>query len=259
VPIQQSPSLLVAASRSAAAIATLSMLASPVLARTSGIAGYSGENGGLFCSNAGLGCHEANAGAQQPTVRFEGPNQVDPGAEITYRFVLTSQNPTVQIQAGLDVAASGGQLVVVAGQQTRMLQGEITHTGPKDLDANHEAAWEFIWRAPAAPGVYVLFGAGNNVNASATVEGDEANLTMLMVTVGSVLPTATPTATPIPAACAGDCNGDGTVAVNELVLGVTMALGTGSIGSCPALDMNGDHTIAVNELVSAVTKALNGC
>jgi hypothetical protein len=127
-------------------------------------------------------------------VRFEGPTQVDPGAEVTYRFVVHSEAPAVQIQAGLDVAASDGKLVVVAGQNTKLLQGEITHTGPKDIDQNAEASWQFIWQAPTTPGEYMLFGAGNSVDASGTVDDDDGNLTVLVVTVGTVVATATATA-----------------------------------------------------------------
>src|SRR5215470_13867297 len=63
------------------------LTASPAAARISGIVGYSGKNGGLYCSNAGFGCHSTLDSTRPPLVRFEGPTQVDPGAEVTYRFV----------------------------------------------------------------------------------------------------------------------------------------------------------------------------
>jgi hypothetical protein len=127
---------------------------------------------GLYCSNAGLGCHLI-AGATRPQVRFEGPAEVAPGASATYRFVVTSGAPAVQIQAGLDVAASGGTLIVVNGQQEKLLNGEITQTGPKDNDQAGEASWDFIWQAPSTPGEYVLFGAGISVNGDTTPSGDD--------------------------------------------------------------------------------------
>jgi hypothetical protein len=73
--------------------------------------------------------------------------------------------------------------------------------------------------------------------------------------------TPTPTSTPIPpaASCTGDCNDDGVVAVNELVLGVNIALGTTIVDDCLAMDANGDGVVAVNELVTAVNNALSGC
>lgn len=264
--------------RSAAGVAVLLLaaIAPPAGAMMTGITGFSGQqmkpdNTPLYCSNAGMGCHFTDSGTKAPLVRFDGPTQVDPGATATYTFTVTSENPTVQIQAGLDVAASAGILGALPGQQEQVLknfstmQGEITHTGPKDNDQNGEAAWQFTWQAPTTPGVYVLFGAGNSVDADTTVEGDEAAITTLMITVGSVAPTPTPspspapTATPDTIACAGDCNGDGQVTVNELVLSVNIALGSQPASACTAADSNGDGMVSINELIAAVTRALNGC
>jgi hypothetical protein len=233
----------------------------PAAARMTGIVGYSGQAGGLFCGNAGFGCHANGPGTTPPTVRFEGPLQVDPGAEVTYRFVLKSLAPADQFQAGFNVAASAGDLLVVSGQQEKLLtpiggqRQELTHTGPKDIDSNDEAAWEFTWRAPATPGEYVLFGAGNSVDGSTTVDGDAAALTMIMVAVGDVAPTPTPT----PSACAGDCNGNGSVAINELVSSVNISLGLAPVADCPACDTNHDGMVSVAELITAVNRALRGC
>jgi hypothetical protein len=259
----------------AIAVALLAAFAAPAAALMTGITGFSGQQTKtpgtpLYCSNAGMGCHFTDPGTKAPMVRFEGPTQVDPGAQATYTFIVTSENPTVQIQAGLDVAASGGTLGALLGQQEQALKNfstmdlEITHTGPKDNDQNGEAAWQFTWQAPTTPGVYVLFGAGNSVDGSTTQEGDEAAITTLMITVGDVAPTPSPTPTPAPtatpgSACAGDCNGDGQVTVNELILGVNIALGSQPASVCTAIDINGDGTVTINELIAAVTRALNGC
>jgi cysteine-rich repeat protein len=61
------------------------------------------------------------------------------------------------------------------------------------------------------------------------------------------------------AQCTGDCNGDGTVAINELITGVNIALGSTPVSSCPSFDVSGDGTVAINELIAAVNNALNGC
>jgi hypothetical protein len=66
-------------------------------------------------------------------------------------------------------------------------------------------------------------------------------------------------AVPASAVCVGDCGGDDEVAVNELVIGVGLALGGGSIAACPSLDMNGDGEVAIGELVTAVNNLLTGC
>jgi hypothetical protein len=88
-------------------------------------------------------------------------------------------------------------------------------------------------------------------------------------------PTGTPTATPEPASptpiptptatappetpCTGDCDGGGSVAVNELVLGVRILLGTAPLTECSPFDENQDGTVTVAELVAAVGNALSRC
>lgn len=71
-------------------------------------------------------------------------------------------------------------------------------------------------------------------------------------------PVTTATDTP-PRPCVGDCTGDGVVAVNELITGVTIALGLQSIDRCPTFDASGNGAVEVNELITAVVNALNGC
>lgn len=60
-------------------------------------------------------------------------------------------------------------------------------------------------------------------------------------------------------ACPGDCNGDGIVTINEVIQGVTIALGQSPVSICPQIDQNGDGLVTVGELVVAVTALLDGC
>jgi hypothetical protein len=62
-----------------------------------------------------------------------------------------------------------------------------------------------------------------------------------------------------PRLCAGDCGGDGRVAISELILGVSISLGTRSIDRCPAFDVNGDGSVFVAELISGVSNSLSRC
>lgn len=90
---------------------------------------------------------------------------------------------------------------------------------------------------------------------------DEANDTCL-TPFGTATPTITPggpTPTAVAQACAGDCNGNGIVAINELVLGVNVALNRQPVSACPAFDANRNGSVAVNELVAAVRNASSGC
>lgn len=72
-------------------------------------------------------------------------------------------------------------------------------------------------------------------------------------------------ASPAPAAegngshCAGDCNNSGSVTLDELVKGITIALGNAMIGACPAFDLDAGGTATVDELIKGVNAALSGC
>lgn len=65
--------------------------------------------------------------------------------------------------------------------------------------------------------------------------------------------------TVLAASCVGDCNADGSVTVDELLLGVNIALGSATVTSCSAVDTNGDGEVTIDELLAAVKAALNGC
>ena len=54
----------------------------------------------------------------------------------------------------------------------------------------------------------------------------------------------------------GDCNRDGRVVINELVLGVSIALNGSGIETCTAFDRDDDGAISISELVTGVNNAL---
>jgi hypothetical protein len=49
------------------------------------------------------------------------------------------------------------------------------------------------------------------------------------------------------------------VTVNELIIGVNIALDILPVSACRAMDVNGDGAVAVNELIQGVSNALEGC
>ena len=73
--------------------------------------------------------------------------------------------------------------------------------------------------------------------------------------------TNTPVLTPTLHAifCFGDCNGDSTVAINELIAAVNIALGNAPYHSCSNADADDDGAIRINDLIAAVNDALQGC
>lgn len=59
--------------------------------------------------------------------------------------------------------------------------------------------------------------------------------------------------------CVGDCGLDGSVTVDEIVIGLGIALGQGDLGSCAPFDRSRDNAVTVDEILAAVDAALNGC
>jgi hypothetical protein len=84
--------------------------------------------------------------------------------------------------------------------------------------------------------------------------------------LGCGTPTPTLVASPTPVAttppvqrCRGDCDGSTTVAIDELILGVNIALGLAPVSRCQAFDGDGTSTVSVDEVITAVAAALDGC
>ena len=236
-------------------------------------------------------CNECHSGGVRPDVALQVPDRVATGETVVLRFTVHAGSPAGRA-AGFNVAVEGGALVAIPGQGARVASGEITHSEPKDNDETRTAGWDFQWIAPATPGTYRLWGAGNSVNGNGQSSGDKADALVRRVDVvttaatetptataspvpptGTASPTATPsptgttpptstatpTVTPRPASCAGDCDGDGAVAINELVTAVGIALGGQPIAACASADQDGNGQVAINELIAAVNHALGAC
>jgi hypothetical protein len=154
-----------------------------------------------------------------------------------------------------------------------------------------DSAWESVLLTPSGrqelPGVprdamdLGLFGfdeAGRNLlftsreNLTGENPQHDEKLFVAVMPLGSdtPLPTFTPPPSPTPTPrtprptptlgpCYGDCNGDHAVRINELVLGVNIALDTRTLAQCPAFDCNGTGRVGVDCLIKAVNATLNGC
>ena len=59
--------------------------------------------------------------------------------------------------------------------------------------------------------------------------------------------------------CVGDCNGDREVQLNELILGVNLALGSAGETPCDAFDSDENGAVSVDELLLGVRSALLSC
>jgi parallel beta-helix repeat protein len=56
----------------------------------------------------------------------------------------------------------------------------------------------------------------------------------------------------------GDCNENGEVTIDELVLGLDIALDQASLIACRALDRNRDGAVGIDDLIAAIDAALSG-
>jgi hypothetical protein len=101
--------------------------------------------------------------------------------------------------------------------------------------------------ASAAPGTYPL-----TVSGVVLVDPEANELPGSQGVNGSIAVTEPP------AVCGGDCNGDGTVAINELVIGVSIVLGALPVDACPGFTGE-DATVDITDLIAAVNDALSGC
>src|SRR4029453_4583545 len=79
--------------------------------------------------------------------------------------------------------------------------------------------------------------------------GTQTVLLLALLLTPIVLPSASS------AQCMGDCDGSNTVAVNELVLGVNIALSLADVSECDTYDGG----VSVGKLGGAVNNSLNGC
>lgn len=134
--------------------------------------------------------------------------------------------------------------------------------------------------AAAVGGIFAALPEGAALQVGATTftvtyQGGDAELIAGILPTPTATPTAaetapgtTPTSTPtstsipttaIPGACLGDCDGDGVVGVHEIILGVSIALGTAEVSVCPPFDADGDGQVTVAALIAAVGNALDGC
>jgi hypothetical protein len=62
-----------------------------------------------------------------------------------------------------------------------------------------------------------------------------------------------------PAPCIGDCDRNDNVVVNEVVIGVNIALERAEVEMCTPFDRDGDGRVVVSELVTGVDNLLRGC
>lgn len=142
------------------AVAALSFF---LYASSTGITGVTQKNGD------GCKCHGGqNAGVN---VTINGPATLAAGA--TGDYAVTIQGGPLS-RAGTNIAVSAGTLSVIAGEGTKLVGGEITHTGPK-TPVSGVVTFSFKYTAPATAGAITMYANGNSVNFNGNNSGDQWN------------------------------------------------------------------------------------
>ncbi|WP_426755552.1 MXAN_6652 family MXYO-CTERM-anchored protein [Myxococcus sp. Y35] len=162
--------------RIAGVVAVSSLCASPAFATSTGVTGQTGKDGAT-CST----CHK---GGELPTVEFEGPTSLAPGATGQYAFIIRGGPAKT---GGVGIAVDSTEATLQAGEGTKKLGAELTHAQPRAF-TNNELRFPFTLVAPATDVTLTLFGAGNSSNADFHTDGDRAVATKLSVTVGKGTP-----------------------------------------------------------------------
>ena len=150
---------------------------------------------------------------------------------------------------------------------------ELSALALADLDADGALDFAAVEDGPDAPGLIVARGDGVGGFGPAVVADDgpsaparamaivdlDGNAKLDVVVLDEEGTSLQVALNDTPDLCAGDCNENDAVSIDELVLGVGIALGSRPIAGCTALDFDGSKKVEINELVAAVARALRGC
>jgi hypothetical protein len=142
---------------------------------------------------------------------------------------------TLNVDGAGEIAIQGPTVTPTSIVDTPTATATATATSTSQAPATNTAT-----ATPTAPEMPTTTTATATVTATPTVE-------------------ATRTDTPNTSVCVGDCNGDGEVTINELILGVNIALGNQPISACEAFDCQGTGMVPINCLIQGVNNASNGC
>ena len=174
-----------------AAFVALLLSTTHVSAFPLGVTGRSGNpatNGGATCSM----CH---SGGDKPTVTLIGPSTVQPGETNQYTLRIAGGPAKT---GGFNVSTTAGVIASLGGD-TQILDGEITHTSPKDFSGSGALTFTFNWTAPSTPGAVSMYGAGNSSNGDFDTTGDGIGAASVVIKVAA--PSGGGGATPAPGTC----------------------------------------------------------
>jgi hypothetical protein len=188
-------------------------------------------------------------GGNTPYVTSVTSGSLPPGLGIDSPTGVLSGTPTAAGEFSFTISASDADAVQVSKAYTMIVAGAepvgtATSTPPITDTPNVTAT---VTATPTA-----------SPTLSTPLSTATATATASTTPSATSSPTASATTTTAPA-CAGDCNGDGSVAINELIGGVNIALDNASLDSCSSFDRDGNGVVSIDELITAVNNAQTGC
>jgi hypothetical protein len=203
------------------------------------------------------------------TVALGGDSAVERTTTTSLALATCSSDPVGGASATVSFRLVNelGQTFTVSRALREHLVSDLSHLDTNDSSrsifnaAVAGTATGNVRLTPSSPGSAIL---GVALTALAPTGGGSAHRVAVQPQLlgergvpGDLVDLAVPTV--VPTSCPGDCDGNGTVAINELIRGVNIALGSTPLDDCPVFDTGGDGAVAINELIAAVNAALNGC
>jgi hypothetical protein len=167
--------------------------------------------------------------------------QPEGGVHITPRYSIADNRFENNLDWLINAGIQGTVGQIVLGGYVVAIVGPII-TGVSDLDSLNFALGQFTptfdqpLRFPAHE-AFSLGGFGEPILGTALSVGVK----------------------PGPIGCLGDCNGNGTVAIEEILTLVNIALDRAPVGTCEDADANVDGMVTIDEILAAVHNTLAGC
>ena len=160
--------------------ALLLMMLAPIAELHASVGGRSGFSGNPS-TNAGATCSVCHApdGATPPAIGIVGPHNLNAGVTQNYYVVMVGGAHT----AGIDISTKNGiGNLMPLDNDLYQLQGELTHTAPKNFNSD-VVAFSFRYKAPNYNTSVTLYAAGNSTNGAQNLLGDAIATTAINITV----------------------------------------------------------------------------
>jgi autotransporter-associated beta strand protein len=191
---------------------------------------------------------------------IEGPDPITQYDRMTVAGAVNLGGATLAVTLGY-TPTDGEQFTLIAHGQGQAVAGTFADLAEGATFQVAGTTFGITYKGGSGSDVVLVAGPPHTPTPTAT--GLVPTSTPTTLTSHSATPTAslvpTPTATGMAARCTGDCDGNGAVAINELVIGVNIALDNAQAAVCPRFDTDGDDRVAIQELIEAVGNALTGC